>query len=221
MALFTAVPISLAVRRSSVMTLDWWDWLPCLPVCVWGGFFCQDFRVRPWEGLPRDCESSRHPPILFFPKVLFLACPHRNVTPSDPPVSLSLSLVGQVKVSVTHFTWTKQKKKKQKNSPEPLACFGHSRPAKNRKVKKKKSRFYPSYLEIVQPHYWLPFSIRRAPAGRAPTQKVPTHHGGSAQDRQTHTLQSTHCSTLSQTPSHLSNDSNPNETLELNLIRHM
>lgn len=94
------------IRRSAVVTLTG---RTGRSVSVWlVFFFCYDFEVRPWQGSPRDCESPKHPPILLFPRVLFLGCPPRNTTPSDPPVSVSL--VGQeFKVSMTHFTFTHKK----------------------------------------------------------------------------------------------------------------
>lgn len=92
----------------SLDDLRWWLWLVGLAARSLSDlyfFFCYDFGVRPWQGSPRDCESPKHPPILLFPRVLFLGCPPRNTTPSDPPVSVSL--VGQeFKVSMTHFTFT-------------------------------------------------------------------------------------------------------------------
>ena len=140
----------------------------------------------------------------------------------------SLSLSGWTSLSLCDKFHLDKKKRKKRKKYRATGLFWPQLTRKKKKKRKKerkkeRSRFYPPYLGIVQPHNWLPFSTRRAPAGRAPTQKVPPHHGGSAQDRQIHTLQSTLCthSTLSQTPLHVSNDSNPNETLGLNLLRHM
>ena len=142
--------------------------------------------------------------------------------------SLSLSIWLDKFKSLWHISLgEKQKKMKTvQNLRSVLVTDDPQKKKKEKKERKEKTVFILHTLRLfsltsLEIHYWLPFSTRRAPAGRAPTQKVPTHHGGSAQDRQTHTLKSTHCSTLSQTPSRLSNDSNPSENPGLNLIRHM
>ena len=54
--------------------------------CLWTGLTARSlsgvyFFVMtsgPWQGLPRERDSYKHPPDLLFPKVVFIACPHRN-----------------------------------------------------------------------------------------------------------------------------------------------